>query len=165
MANKSRKALKQQLQSLGEVYEEFEKPKLMIPPSPTSSCTIAPTSPREDDSAKSDADGWATSSSFTATPPTSIADLPLLPPLELRPETRMEIAAKAAASPDILAIAQLQASMKDALQGLAKAFEQIEAQTERMNQLTLEIQAKERVRLFQPEQTLSVDVPSTVGSA
>ena len=78
---------------------------------------------------KSDTEGWATSSSLTVTPPVTMVDLPaLVPPLVLQPETKMEIAAKAAASPDILAIAQLQASMKDALQGLAKAFDQIEMQ-------------------------------------
>jgi hypothetical protein len=96
---------------------------------------------------KSDTEGWATSSSLTVTPPVTMVDLPLVPLLELQPEMKMEITAKAAGSPDILAIAQLQASMKDALQGLAKAFNQIEIQTERMNQLTLEIKAREQVRM------------------
>ncbi|RXW19220.1 hypothetical protein EST38_g6634 [Candolleomyces aberdarensis] len=146
----SRSAMKEQLQSRANAYE-FEKPKLVFPPSPTSSCTIAPSSPREDDLMKSDTEGWATSSTFTVTPAVTITDLPLVPLLELQPETRMEITAKAAASPDILAIAQLQASMKDALQGLAKAFNQIETQTERMNQLTLEIKAREQLEALRNE--------------
>ncbi|KAJ2914398.1 hypothetical protein MD484_g6012, partial [Candolleomyces efflorescens] len=80
-----------------------------------------------------------------------MVDLPLVPLLELQPEMKLEITAKAAGSPDILAIAQLQASMKDALQGLARAFNQIEIQTERMNQLTLEIKAREQLEALKNE--------------
>ena len=50
------------------------------------------------------------------------------------------------APPDNLAIVELQASMKKALQGLSAAFDHIEAQSERLNQLASELKAKEQVR-------------------
>ncbi|KAF6760193.1 hypothetical protein DFP72DRAFT_805518 [Ephemerocybe angulata] len=48
-------------------------------------------------------------------------------------------------SADVVAIAQLQASMKTALQGLASAFDHIDKSTKLMNQLALEIKEREQL--------------------
>ncbi|KAJ3536009.1 hypothetical protein NMY22_g6224 [Coprinellus aureogranulatus] len=113
-----------------------------LPPSPTSTCTIGPSSPQETDA--DPMDQWSVQS-YTPTepkPPGECDSRPLQPTQDLEFPPTVEGTTMPA---EVLAIAQLQASMKEALQGLANVMDHVGRQSVLMTQLTAQI--KERGEL------------------
>lgn len=121
-----------------------EAPARIFPPSPTSTCTFEPSSPQESDADEGETDACSVHS---CTPRdskrTSARGSSSMENTGLRLDASG--AAKMPSDISLLAIAQLQASMKEALQGLANVMDHVGKQSALINQLAAQIKERNEV--------------------
>lgn len=120
-----------------------EKLAIVLPPSPTSTCTVGPSSPRDQDEEEDQADAWSAHSHTPTVESRSSGPGPAVAPnADLKPQLDPK---GSMVTDNVLAIAQLQASMKEAMQGLANVMDHVGRQSVLMSQLAAQIKERNEV--------------------